>query len=232
MIRLSYLAADYPEIEELDINPIIVTHTDVVALDARVVLDAETLKHPVQPYSHLLLRPYPERYNKSITLIDGTKTLLRPIKPEDEPLWLEMLGNCSKESIYSRFRYNFHYDSHEIATQFCFIDYAREIAIVAEIEEEGRRKLIGIGRLIADPDVETVEYAVLITDAWQRKDLGRILTEYCLEIAEINDLKRMVAETTLDNKPMIAVFKKLDFKVHFNADNTVSVSKDLTKKNV
>lgn len=232
MIRLSYLAADYPEIEELDINPIIVTHTDVVALDARVVLDAETLKHPVQPYSHLLLRPYPERYNKSITLVDGTKTLLRPIKPEDEPLWLEMLGNCSKESIYSRFRYNFHYDSHEIATQFCFIDYAREIAIVAEIEEEGRRKLIGIGRLIADPDVETVEYAVLITDAWQRKDLGRILTEYCLEIAEINDLKRMVAETTLDNKPMIAVFKKLDFKVHFNADSTVSVSKDLTKKAV
>jgi len=230
MIRLSYLAADYPEIEELDINPIIVTHDDVVALDARVVLDQETLKNPVQPYSHLLLRPYPERYNKTITLVDGTKTLLRAIKPEDEPLWLEMLGNCSKESIYSRFRYNFHYDSHEIATQFCFIDYAREIAIVAEIEEDGRRKLIGIGRLIADPDVETVEYAVLITDAWQRKDLGRILTEYCLEIAEVNNLKRMLAETTLDNKPMIAVFKKLDFKVHFNADNTVSVSKDLVNK--
>jgi len=229
MIRLSYLAADYPEIEELDINPIIVTHDDVVALDARVVLDEETVKHPVQPYSHLLLRPYPERYIKTITLIDGTKTLLRPIKPEDEPLWLEMLGNCSKESIYSRFRYNFHYDSHEIATQFCFIDYAREIAIVAEIEENGRRKLIGIGRLIADPDVETAEYAVLITDAWQRRDLGSILTEYCLHIAEINDIKRMVAETTLDNKPMIAVFKKLDFKVHFNSDNTVSVSKDLIK---
>ena len=227
MIRLSYLAADYPEIEELDINPIIVTKDDVVALDARVVIDEEALKNPVPQYSHLLLRPYPERYIKPTVLGDGTKTLLRPIKPEDEPLWLEMLGSCSKESIYMRFRYNFHFDSHEVATQFCYIDYARELAIVAEVEEEGRRKLIGVGRLIGDPDVETVEYAVLITDAWQGKDLGKILTQYCLEIAIANDLKRVVAETTKDNKPMISVFKKLGFIVNYNTDSTVSVSKDL-----
>nr|NQU92339.1 bifunctional acetate--CoA ligase family protein/GNAT family N-acetyltransferase [Bacteroidota bacterium] len=227
MIRLSYLAADYPEIEELDINPIIVTQHDVVALDARVVIDEKTLKNPVPQYSHLLLRPYPERYIKSVKLGDGTDALLRPIKPEDEPMWLELLGSCSKESIYMRFRYNFHFDSHEVATQFCFIDYAREMAIVAEVEEHGRRKLIGVGRLIADPDVETVEYAILITDAWQRKDLGKILTQYCLEIAVANNLKRVVAETTKDNKPMISVFKKLGFTVNFNADSTVSVGIDL-----
>lgn len=227
MIRLSYLAADYPEIEELDINPIIVTKDDVVALDARVVIDEETMKHPVPQYSHLLLRPYPERYIKTIRLTDGTETLLRPIKPEDEPLWLEMLGSCSKEAIYSRFRYNFHFDSHEVATQYCYIDYARELGIVAEVEENGRKKLIGVGRLIADPDLENVEYAVLITDAWQRKDLGKILTQYCTEIAKINEFKRIFAETTKDNKPMISVFKKLGFEVTFNSDTTVSVSKDL-----
>ncbi len=227
MIRLSYLAADYPEIEELDINPIIVTTDDVIALDVSVMIDEETLKNPVQPYSHLLLRPYPERYIKKIKLLDGTDTLLRPIKPEDEPLWLDMLGSCSKESIYSRFRYNFHFDSHEVATQFCYIDYARELAIVAEVEEDGERKLIGVGRLIADPDVETVEYAILITDAWQRKDLGKILTQYCLEIAKANGLKRIFAETTKDNKPMIAVFKKLGFTVHYDEDTNVSVSKSL-----
>lgn len=227
MIRLSYLAADYPEIEELDINPIIVTKDDVVALDARVVIDQEVLKQPVPQYSHLLLRPYPERYIKTVTLADGTETLLRPIKPEDEPLWLEMLGSCSKEAIYSRFRYNFHFDSHEVATQFCYIDYARELGIVAEIEEEGRRKLIGVGRLISDPDLDNVEYAVLITDAWQRKDLGKILTQYCVEIAKANDFKHIFAETTKDNKPMISVFKKLGFEVTFNSDTTVSVSKDL-----
>lgn len=229
MIRLSYLAADYPEIEELDINPIIVTKDDVVALDIRVVIDEATLIEPVQQYSHLLLRPYPERLIKKVKLADGTYTLLRPIKPEDEPLWLEMLGSCSKESIYSRFRYNFHFDSHEVATQFCYIDYARELAIVAEVEENGRKKLVGVGRLITDPDVETVEYAILITDAWQRKDLGKILTQYCVDIAKSVNLKRIFAETTKDNKPMISVFKKLGFKVHFDEDTNVSVSKDLSE---
>ncbi len=227
MIRLSYMAADYPEIEVIDINPIIITKDNVVALDATVVIDENTLKNPVPAYSHLLLRPYPERYIKTVRLADGTQTLLRPIKPEDEPLWLEMLGSCSKEAIYSRFRYNFHFDSHEVATQFCYIDYARELAIVAEVEENGKRKLIGVGRLISDPDLENVEYAILITDAWQRKDLGKILTEYCTEIAKINDYRRIFAETTKDNKPMISVFKKLGFTVTFNSDTTVSVNKDL-----
>jgi acetyltransferase len=227
MIRLSYLAADYPEIEELDINPIIVTTDDVVALDASVLVDEETLKNPVPQYSHLILRPYPERYIKKVTLSDGTATLLRPIKPEDEPMWLELLSSCSKEAIYSRFRYNFHFDSHEIATQFCYIDYARELAIVAEIEQEGHRKLIGVGRLIGDPDMETVEYAILVTDSWQGKDLGKILTEYCTEIARASNFKRIFAETTKDNKAMISVFKKLGFHVEYHSDTNVSVNKEL-----
>jgi len=193
---LSYLAADYPEIEELDINPLIVTPDDVMALDARIVVDEHLLGKETKDYSHLILRPYPERLMKQATLKDGTEILLRPIKPEDEPLWLELLASCSKESIYMRFRYDFFFDAHEVATQFCYIDYDREIAIVAEIEVEGRKKLIGVGRLIADPDVETVEYAVLITDEWQRKELGQILTEYCVEIAKNSGLKRVAAETT------------------------------------
>ena len=229
LIRMSYLAADYPEIKELDINPLIVTPEDVIALDARIVVDEDVLGKIVKDYSHLILRPYPERLIRTAHLKDGSPVILRPIKPEDEPMWLELLGSCSKESIYYRFRYDFYFDSHEVATQFCFIDYDREIAIVAEIEEEGRRKLIGVGRLIADPDVEVMEYAILITDAWQQKELGYIITEYCIEIAKIRDVKILVAETTRDNKPMISVFKKLNFKIRFNEDSTVSVKKDLTE---
>ncbi len=227
MIRLSYLAADYPEIEELDINPILVSEEDVIALDARVVLDKEILENPIPQYSHLALHPYPEKYVKTERLNDGTQIILRPIKPEDEPLWLELLGSCSKEAIYSRFRYNFHFDSHEIATQFCYIDYAREIAIVAEIMEEGKRKLIGVGRMIADPDHEIAEYAVLITDNWQRKELGVMFTEYCLEIAKQWELKTFYAQTTKDNQAMIAVFKKMEFRIKFNSDGTVDVYRDL-----
>ena len=101
------------------------------------------------------------------------------------------------------------------------------MAIVAEVMENNNRKLIGVGRLIADPDQETAEYAILITDAWQNKGLGNILTRYCLEISKEMGLKRIVAETTSDNKPMIAICKKLKFRIHFDADSTVSVYKDL-----
>ncbi len=228
LIRMSYLAADYPEIAELDINPLVVTPTDVIALDARIVVDEEIMKKPVKEYSHLILRPYPESLIKTATLKDGTEIILRPIKPEDEPLWLELLASCSKESIYHRFRYDFYFDSHDIASQYCFIDYDREIAIVAEVEEDGKKKLIGVGRLIADPDVEVMEYAILITDAWQKKELGFTLTNYCMEIAKMRGVKILAAETTKDNKPMISVFRKLNFKIRFNEDTTVSVNKDIS----
>ncbi len=228
LIRLSYLAADYPEITELDINPLLVTPDDVIALDARIVLDHSALPRENDPYSHLALHPYPEKYVKSTVLQDGTEVLLRPIKPEDEPMWLAMLGTCSKEALYSRFRYFFHWETHEVATRYCYIDYDREIAIVAEIMEEGQKKLVGVGRLVADPDNETVEYAILIPDAWQQKDLGNIITDFCLEVAEGRKMKKIVAQTTPDNKRMISVFQKRGFEVRINNhDSTVDVMKVL-----
>ncbi len=228
LIRLSYLAADYPEIKELDINPLLASPQEIMALDARVVFDHEISGKRVEPYSHLALRPYPEKYLKKVTLKDGTEVVFRPIKPEDEPLWMALLASCSKETIYSRFRYSFHWNSHEVATRFCYIDYDREIAIVAEIEEKGERKLLGVGRLIADPEHETVEYAVLITDAWQKKELGSMLTDYCMEIARKWKLKKIVAQTTADNRPMVSVFEKRGFKIVIDpGDSTVEVEKEL-----
>lgn len=228
MIRLSYLAADYPEITELDINPILASCEGVCALDARVVVDLSSEAKEAEKYSHLALRPYPEEFVTDKISIDGRKIVLRPIKPEDEPMWLELLGSCSKESIYSRFRYFFQWASHDVATRFCYIDYNREIAIVAEIEEDGKRKLIGVGRLISDPEQHTVEYAVLITDKWQNRDLGGILTDYCLEIAEKWGMKKIYAQTTSDNHRMISLFKKRGFRIlEREDDNTVEVEKEI-----
>ncbi len=227
MIRLSYLAADYPEITELDINPLLVGAEGVYALDARVVVDLDSAGKHTERYSHLALKPYPEEYVKKGISLDGCDVTLRPIKPEDEPLWLELLGSCSRESIYSRFRYFFQWSSHDVATRYCYIDYDREIAIVAEIVEDGKRKLIGVGRLISDPEKNTVEYAILITDKWQNRDLGGILTDYCIDIAHKWGMKKIYAQTTTDNHRMIALFRKRGFKIlEKDGDNTIEVEKE------
>lgn len=226
IIRLSHIAVDFPEIVELDINPLLVSEYGVIALDARIVVDTkQDIIDPIR-YKHLALHPYPEKYIKR-KIIDGQDILLRPIMPEDEPLWLDFLRGCSRESIYSRFRYFFHWESHEVATRYCYIDYDRELAIVAFAGEGDDHKIIGIGRLIADPDHETVEYAVLVTDSWQNKELGSILTDYCMEIAKKWNLKRFVAQTSTDNSRMIRMFQKRGFSIEYQSDSTVDVSKDL-----
>ena len=147
-------------------------------------------------------------------------------------MWLEMLGSCSKESLYNRFRYFFHWETHEVATRYCYIDYDREVAIVAEISGNGKKRLAGIGRLIADPDKESVEYAVLVADAWQQKDLGNIITDFCIDIAVQRKFRRIVAQTTSDNKPMISVFRRRGFTVTMNADSSVDVVKELSNAEI
>ena len=221
LIRLSYFASDYPEIAELDINPLLVTPERVIALDARLVVEGPLPAEGFRPYAHLALRPYPEEYVRPARLPDGTELTLRPIRPEDEPLWMEMLAGCSRESIYARFRHFFQWQSHQAAIRYCFTDYDREIAMVAELSRDGRRELLGVGRLVADPDHESVEYAVLVGDRWQNKGLGSVLTECCLEIAGHWGLKRVVAQTGSDNARMLALFQRLGFVTSASSDGSV-----------
>jgi acetyltransferase len=224
MIRFSYLVADYPEIVELDVNPLLVSSRDALALDARAVV-APAAKD-ARPYAHLALCPYPEEQVRRVTLRDGTALMLRPIRPEDEPRWKALLASCSPEALYARFRYLFQWSTHEAATRYCFIDYDREIAIVAESDDgNGERSLLGVGRLISDPDLDTGEYAVLVTDAYQNRGLGSVLTDTCLEIARSWGLRRVVAQTTSDNARMIAVFAERGFEITPEEEGLVTVSK-------
>lgn len=228
LVRLSYLAADFPEIRELDINPLLVLPQGLWAMDARVLIDAETQGQPQKPYSHLALRPYPEEFVTCARLSDGTEMILRPIKPEDEPLWTKLLASCSKESIYSRFRYFFFWQSHEVASRYCYIDYDRELAIVAEIGAGEDRRLIGIGRLISEPGHIAAEYAILVQDDWQDRGVGRMLTEYCTGIARRWGVRRITAITSRDNLRMISVFKKCGFRIEKGPDHTlVEVHREL-----
>ncbi len=227
IMRFSYLVADYPEIRELDINPLLVTPDEVVALDARVVIDRNIVVRTVRPYAHLAIRPYPEEYVTERQMKDGTNVTLRPIKPEDEPMWHELLGSCSTQSLWFRFSYLFKQTTHEMATRYCFIDYDRELGIVAEVEEEGQRRLIGVGRLVADADHDTAEYAVIVVDRWHGHGLGGLLTDYCLEVAKQWGVKKVVAEVSKDNNRMLATFRNRGFALNEDEQDVVLVSKPI-----
>ena len=227
VMRFSYLIADYPEISEFEINPLLAGMDGAVALDARAVVDESLVGAPPPPFSHLAIRPYPEEYERKATSTGGLQVTMRPIRPEDEPLWHEMLDACSEESIRMRFRSLLKH-THEMATRYCFIDYDRELAIVAELEaQDGTRKLLGVGRLVADPDHKNAEYAVLVADPWQRRGLSDMLTDYCLEIAKSWGIPMVRAETTPDNARMIAVLKKHGFTLTRRVEEGIVVGERL-----
>jgi acetyltransferase len=115
-----------------------------------------------------------------------------------------------------------------MASRYCYIDYDREIAIVAEVEDEDRRKLIAVGRLVADANHEEAEYAVLITDQWQGRGLGGVLTDYCAEVAKRWGVKRVVAETSKDNVRMVTTFQNRGFTINDEQEeDVVLVRKDV-----
>jgi acetyltransferase len=232
LMRFSYLVADHSEVTELDINPILVTPQDVIALDARVAVDRDLARLPATHklggrYAHLAIRPYPEEYSGAGTLRDGTPVTLRPIRPEDEPLWLDLLSRCSMETIRYRFRYLFKEATHEFASRHCFIDYDREMAIMAFVEQDGRPVMIGGGRLALDPVGEAAEYATMMADAWQGKGAGTLLLDYCMDVARRMGLKKVRAETTLDNNRMLAVFHKRGFTREQVDGNEIVLSRPL-----
>ncbi|MCC2669887.1 MAG: bifunctional acyl-CoA synthetase/GNAT family N-acetyltransferase, partial [Armatimonadetes bacterium] len=123
LVRFSYLIANHPEIAELDVNPLRATPAEVIALDARVILDREALEHPVEPYSHLAIRPVPDDQRRSVGLLNGTRVTLRPIRPEDEARWQEMLAACSPQTLHARFQSTTSSANHQVASRYCFIDY-------------------------------------------------------------------------------------------------------------
>ncbi|MBN1854521.1 MAG: GNAT family N-acetyltransferase, partial [Pirellulales bacterium] len=192
-----------------------------IALDACIRIDREQVGHPSRPYSHLTILPYPEEYVRRDVLRDGTSVLLRPIKPEDEPLWQNMLARCSDESIRLRFRALFKRTSHEVATRYCFVDYDRDMTIVAEKYDTDHPTMMGVVNLFSDVDREAAEYAILVADDSRSNGLADLLTKFCLEIARNWELKRLYAETEIQNLPMISLFEKHGFQIHRGTSNEI-----------
>ena len=221
LLRFSALVADFPEIRELDANPVLVRDDQVIVLDARVAIDRQAVERPAPPFAHLAICPYPSDLSEQHTLPDGTAILLRPIKPEDEPLWHELLANCSADSLRARFHFMFKTDTHEAAIRFCFVDYDRELTVVAEARIDGQRRLLGVARLVSEVARPRGEFAVLVADAWQGRGLGTILTDYCIRHADRVGVEEIYAITGRENQRMLKIFKRNGFDVVADADPAV-----------
>jgi acetyltransferase len=222
--------SDFPEISELDANPVLVRGRQAIVLDARLIVDPSAVGNlPTRPYSHLAIAPYPDELLESTALSDGTPITLRPIRPEDEPLWHQLLKSCSRQSLWSRFRFGFKVDAHEAAIRFCFVDYDRELTVTAEMNLDGERRLIGVARLVSDVDQHRAEFAILVGDVWQGKGLGTLLTQYCLKHSDRIGIAEIYATTARDNVRMIRVFRSLGFHVLPSSDSTLM---DATKRAV
>jgi acetyltransferase len=221
MIRFSCLVADFPEIREFDINPLRVCSDGVIALDAAAVLNRQISYHARDPYAHLAIRPYPEQFIRRPVLRDGTEVLLRPIRPEDEALWQQLIGSSSTESIRFRFRSLFKSDDHGMAVRHCMIDYERELALVVETGTGEQRELVGVAQLITDLNHESAEYAVIVPDPWQGQGIGGLLLDYCIEVAEHWGISEITAETDPDNRRMLGMFRKRGFTSEIRRDEEV-----------
>lgn len=227
LCKFAYLISDFPQISEVDINPYVVDAKGGVALDARIILDPGYADQESPSRNHLVISPYPKRYVRRETLSTGEEIMLRPIKPEDEPLLLDMLEKVSDESLYMRFFGFIPKITHNWMTRYTNIDYDREMAIIAEYNDGKKTHIIGVVRIIEDAWRESAEYSVLIADKWQGKGLGNMLTDYIMEIARERDLKKMVASVLASNEPMIHMFKKRGFDFERHDMESFEVSMEL-----
>jgi acetyltransferase len=221
MVRFSQMLVDFPQLKEVDINPLMVNESQAIALDARIVIDKGRAFTKVEPHQHLVISPYPKKYETLWKLRDGRTVILRPIKPEDEPLWLEMFQSFSEESIRYRFFQIIKDTPHEVRVRYCNIDYDREIAIVAELTEEGRRKILGVVRLIIEPDGRSGEIAFIVADPWQGLGLGTKMIEYVIEICKDKGLESIYGIMLPDNRRAIRVMKDMGFTIEYRDDDTV-----------
>jgi len=211
LVRISNLIIDFPEIKELDINPLVISDGKAIALDSRIILDEEAVQQRTGEYSHLVISPYPTKYIQPWTCRDGRSVLLRPIKPEDEPLERELIAGLSEESSRFRFFYIIKEITHEMLSRFCNIDHDREMAIIAEYNANGKRRNVGVGRLISEPGRDTGEFAVLVADDFQGNGLGLKLLDNLIKVAEDKGLKSIYGVVLNDNRKMIGLAEKLGF---------------------
>ncbi len=215
LVRFGYLVVDNPRIKEIDINPLFASAETLVALVARVVLHEAKLAEADLPRASI--RPYPFHYEGSWKLKSGRRLTIRPILFQDEPMMIKFHESLSEQSVYFRYFQTLKFSqrvTHERLMRRCFIDYDREMALVAEGKnEKGEREILGVGRLVKLHGRPDAEFAILVSDGVQRQGLGTELMKRILGIARDEKVKRLVADILPENRGMQRICEKLGFKL-------------------
>jgi acetyltransferase len=220
LVRFSQLVVEQKWIAEIDINPLLASPERLLALDARVVVHGAGVTEDKLPKS--AIRPYPTQYATPWKLKDGSPVFIRPIRPEDEPLMVKFHETLSKESVYHRYFNEIKLDeriAHERLTRICFNDYDREIALVVEHRdrENGEPEILGVGRLSKARGRNEAEFALLVSDDWQRLGLGTELLKRLVQIGRAEKLKRITATILADNHAMQQITRHFGFKLKHNS---------------
>jgi len=218
LYKFAYLVSDFPEIKEIDINPFGVDENGGVVLDAKVILDEDIFGEKIKPYSHMVISPYPEEYITTFRMKNGIEAVLRPIRPEDEPLEEEMFTSFSEQTQRFRFFQLIKNITHNLLIKYTQIDYDREIAIIAEVQEKDKKKMAGVVRLISEPYNETAEFAIVVADPWHNLGLGNKFTDYILEIAKKRGIRKIYANVLYDNHIMLQMLRKRGFTITRNEE--------------
>ncbi len=239
LVRVSEMVCEIPAIAQMDINPIIVDEHGAVAVDARVVLVREPAAAIGRGrYSHMAILPYPAHMVRELALRDGKSCRLRPIRAEDAEALQQHMRSLSEQSRYFRFISTISELTPKMMARYTQIDYDRELALVAVIGADGAlsppapgvpERIIGVVRYLLNPDRETCEFAVAISDAYQGCGLGSQMMKALIEAATDKGLRQMQGVVLRANRAMLGLMRHLDFKVTPDPDDPTLwlVAKDL-----
>ncbi|SDM35343.1 acetyltransferase [Catalinimonas alkaloidigena] len=219
-VLFSQLVVDHPRIREVDVNPLAVSSRGVMVLDAHIELHPWSVPDDALPRP--VIRPYPTQYEQAVTLTDGTALLIRPIRPEDEPQMVKFHQTLSDQTIYLRFFFRFAYEqrvSHDRMARLCFADYDRELTLVAEYPAANR--IVGAGQLFKTRQEDEAEFALLLSDDFQRRGLGSTLLRTLVAIGKREGFHTLRADIMTENTGMQQLARKVGFQVRFDADEGV-----------
>jgi acetyltransferase len=212
LVKLSQLVADFPEIREIDLNPVLADETGVIAVDARIsVAPVEAAHRGASGNPRFAIRPYPAEWVRHMQLRDGTAILVRPVRPEDEPLYGPFFAAVTPADLRLRFFAPVKDFSHPFVARLTQIDYARAMAFVAIDETSGA--LLGVVRLHADANYESGEYAILIRSDLKGHGLGWLLMQLMIEYARSEGIRTMNGQVLRENTMMLEMCRELGFHV-------------------